>query len=400
MILERATELEEQPFSSSKERWDWHMTNMSMTDPFVHNILLLMTRKEDYTIPTMAVGIVKGKLHIYYNPDFINELSDPELRYVLTHEVFHVSLHHTTERQSTDKKQKKKHNVAADLAVNSLISENNRRKMPTGKNKGCLPKDYDLPVKLSLDQYLALLPDMPGVDGKHGCFDDHDRWTEKEAEIVRETVRSMVERMSKSDKYWGNTSADIRDIIQAAQKPKVDWTDRLHVSFGDILSKERRYTKRKPNPRYGWPFVGTVKEYTGRVLVEADVSGSVNRKQLGQFISEVNYLRDYVPVDFCMFDAHITQAPVEFNGEIEYEIVGGGGTSFQPGMDLAEKEGYRNVVVLTDGYAPVPTQPRGVDQIIWVLIDEGRNSPISKSCPWGEKIYITSDDGYQINKGS
>lgn len=377
---------------TTEQRWTWHMSQMVMTDPFSYKILLMMNKVPSMNLPTMGVKIEKGKLHLYYNPKFLGELTDPELRFVITHEVFHVCLHHCSSRGPSDKKEHDLYNYGADLAANSLISENERRKMPRGAHKGMLPSDFEIPSKLSMEQYVALLREVQDQLPKYGRFDDHDGWSEEHAESIDEQIRSTIEGMSKSDKYWGNMSADCKDIIIAAQRPKVDWTQHLHSFMGGLLSHDKRYTKRFPNRRYGWPFVGQIHEYTGKVLVGLDVSGSMSKKQLSQLLCEINFLREYMQVDLVLFDAEITIGPDPFDEEkIEFGIIGGGGTSFQPVMDLAEKEGYQALIMATDGYAGACTKPQGVDQILWCLID-------SESCPvdWGEKLYITSDEGYGV----
>ena len=54
----------------------------------------------------------------------------------------------------------------------------------------------------------------------------------------------------------------------------------------------------------------------------------------------------------------------------EVTALGRGGTSFQEPVDYAHEKGYDGLLILTDGYAPVPTLPDGMrTKIIWVCQD-------------------------------
>jgi predicted metal-dependent peptidase len=73
---------------------------------------------------------------LYYNPDFINPLSDEEIEGCLLHEILHLALRHLIRCGTRDKEI---FNISADLCVNWLVNKN----------------DYYLPKG-------ALLPDREG----------------------------------------------------------------------------------------------------------------------------------------------------------------------------------------------------------------------------------------------
>lgn len=70
----------------------------------------------DSTIDTAMTDARK----IYFSPDFIDELSDKELDFVLMHEVLHVALQHCF-RYSGDGYDQEQFNIACDTVVNSTI---------------------------------------------------------------------------------------------------------------------------------------------------------------------------------------------------------------------------------------------------------------------------------------
>ena len=55
---------------------------------------------------------------IYFGPDFMKDLSDSELEFVLMHEVMHIVLMHC---QRQEDRNQQMFNVAADIVVNSNI---------------------------------------------------------------------------------------------------------------------------------------------------------------------------------------------------------------------------------------------------------------------------------------
>lgn len=86
-------------------------SSLIMNQPFFGCLALNLQLMEDETCGTMATD---GR-HLFYAPDFVTRLSDPELRGVLMHEVLHCAHGHMLRRRGRDPK---KWNVACDYAIN------------------------------------------------------------------------------------------------------------------------------------------------------------------------------------------------------------------------------------------------------------------------------------------
>lgn len=388
-------------YRSFEERWEWIITFMVLEDMFVHSMLMMMEKRPTTSIPTMGVSVEDASLILFYNPIFINSLSDSELRYVVTHEIYHVALHHCTVRRPEDLKQQGIWNKAADLAINSLIPESADRAMPKGKNKGLKPKDFGFEEKLSMEQYLQLLRDKNddgsdgagGVygssggeggdkDGKGQGFDDHGGW--RESEIVKEIIRNKIEQLATSERAWGNMPGDVKAMILAAQKSKVDWRKLLRHFLGLLPSSRQQSTFTKPNRRYGWPYCGSKRLHVDRKLVAIDTSGSIGDDELAQFLVEVNKLAEIQPVDLQLFDHQLQGKCKPFEKKhAHYEFTGRGGTSFTPVFQYAEEHRYQSLIILTDGAAEAPPRPARVRDILWVLTGGG-NPPVD----WGRRVHI------------
>lgn len=395
--------MEKEPkYAGLTERWEWVIAFMVMEDLFVHEILLMMDKRSSKSVDTMGVSVIDSRLVLFYNEDFVARLSDPELRYVLTHEIYHLILHHCTKRVPNDPAQAKKHNIAADLAVNSLIPVSADRKPPTdenGKQIGCFPDTREFPKSegfepmLSMEQYLQLLEDQDG-DGENGhgegngAFDEHEGWDE--SELTDQMVKDKVEQLSRNERAWGKIGADVQAIILAAQRSQVPWTKVLRHFLGQIVSAERLPSFKKPNRRYPYPYCGSVSKCIDRKLVAIDTSGSVSDDELSQFLTEINKLAEIQPVDVCLFDTRITQEPQPFNRKKRsYDFKGRGGTDFQPVMDLAEKRRYSSLIMLTDGGAAATPRPKYVKDVIWVLCNGG-TAPVD----WGKSVPVVTKKGY------
>lgn len=398
-------------YKSFDDRWEWLIAFMVIEDPFVHEILMIMDKIVTTAIPTMAVAPKDGKILLLYNKEFCNSLSDPELRFIVKHEIYHVVLHHISRRKPIEEEAQALHNLAADLAINSLIPDTAQCCMPTRKEcKGIRPSDpqFKFEEKLSMEQYYQLLEeqfkgggkgkgegdgkggeggekeDGDGKDGKGGGLDDHSTWSEKDAEIIKETIRQKVEQLAKRSKVWGNMPGDVKEMILAAQRSYVPWHRYLRHYFGNLISSRRESTFKKPNRRFGYPYSGSKYKHIDRKCVYWDSSGSVGDKDLSQFTAETNKLAEIMPVDLQVFDTDLQGPTVKWDKKkLQVHVPGRGGTDFSAIMKHAEAQRYQSIIIFTDGCASACARPQFVKDILWVIVGGGK-PPVS----WGDVINI------------
>ena len=360
---------------------------MAFNDPFNFTFLMKTSRSSSKSVPTMGVYAKNGKLFLNYNLEFMNTLTKPELRYVLAHEVGHISLHHISHRSSHDPKRHKLENIAQDLAINSLLPDTSEMAVPRhkedmivdgkviakkGTRMGVFPSDYGFPEHLSYEQYLALLeqefkdqeaPDLEGVS-----FDDHKKFEEDvEADAL---IRAVVKKIDRGSK-WGNIPGKMQEAVKKAQYTEVPWWQYVRQYLGNFVSMEKEQTRRKPHRRMGYPFFGETNEYIGEVHVYVDTSASVGEKELAKFVAEIEKLSDYMPIYLWMFDTAVQnpdKKPKPFhNARIkEIKFDGRGGTNFQAAVDHAAKNRARYVVIMSDGECSCPTVQSGMD-ILWCI---------------------------------
>lgn len=413
----------------SEKKFEWVVAFMAFQDPFTHEILMLMNKRPTTQIPTMGVEVKESGLVLHYNPEYFNALSLEEQRWVFMHEVFHVVLHHCTNRRPADPTQMQLFNVACDLTVNSLIEKSGSLKAPPGV---LFPKQFKFPEKLSVEQYMDLLRDFiqpdkqkgPGKekgdgepqddegdgelqgneeseDGEEqegngkskgngepnlegGQWDDHSMWNE--SEIVSQDIRNAIEYIKNTNK-WGSVGGDAQSIIEAAQRPQINWRGLLRHYLGQIPSPYRTPTFRKPNRRHGWPYSGQKRLYVNKALFAIDTSGSIEDHNLSQFLAELNKYVEQYPADLVLWDTRITYGPKPFGRKNpKFTFSGRGGTDPSDVIDLAEERGYKTIVFLTDGAFSTPRQPKC--DVVWVITEDG-NKPVD----WGKHVQLYHKNG-------
>lgn len=394
----------EKKYTDFHQRWEWIITFIVLEDMFVHEILMMMDKSRNDAVDTMAISLKDNRICLEYAEPFCDSLTDPELRYVITHEVYHLVLHHCTLRLPENKEDRKLYNMAADLAINSLIPQGKDRHMPkdkkTGKNIGLVPKDMGFEEKLSMEQYVQLLREQQDQNKKDGKsdqqssegFDNHDGW--KESSIIKEIIRNKIEQLAKDERVWGKMPGETKALILAAQKSYVSWERYLKHYYGTIVSPKQTRTMKRPDRRFGYPYPGKKRGYTDHKLVAIDASGSTwfGDDDLAQFLTETNKLAEIQPVDLVLFDTTITVGPISFaKKHVSLEFKGGGGTDFNDVFKLADERRYQSLIILTDGAASAPPKPEFVKDILWVLTGNG-DPPVD----WGTRIRIVPKGQPQI----
>jgi len=97
--------------------------------PFFGGLLARLLIRENRGIDTMCTDGVS----IHYNPDFVLELKDGEIMWIIAHELLHCALLHFLRMPSKDPVSIKIWNYATDYAINQMLT-------PIDPNSGGNPK--------------------------------------------------------------------------------------------------------------------------------------------------------------------------------------------------------------------------------------------------------------------
>lgn len=232
-------------------------------------------------------------------------------------------------------------------------------------------------------------PSDPGQNKNAPSFPSEDLsslW--EEDSMMNAAIDSIIEdvQSSGSEYVWGSLAGAMAETIIANTKARVDYRKILSGFRASMLSSKRHLTRMRPNRRSGFENMGSIRRFDTCLLVAVDVSGSVSSAMLQHFYSIIGRLFKYGVeiVDVVQFDARLGEVQSLEKSKKRIEVLGRGGTSFQPIFDFVhEEKKYDGLIILTDGYAPEPKKPkRFKTPVVWVCTDE-KSYEINKS--WMKK---------------
>ena len=105
---------------AAKFELDPHLIKLMWDEPFFAKILRPVTKVKTDKIPTAGVLAKEGDIKMWWNPKFLAGLTADQVKGLLKHECYHLVFEHTTTRRMTPHII---HNYATDLAINSMIPE-------------------------------------------------------------------------------------------------------------------------------------------------------------------------------------------------------------------------------------------------------------------------------------
>ena len=180
---------------------------------------------------------------------------------------------------------------------------------------------------------------------------------DKSKTIVRQfIVEAALGALQMAHSGIGSLPGGLERLIDEFTKSKVRWQDYLEETLttvmGDDYSFRRPY---KPTLIYCDTYNPTVlSPEKSKVVVIVDTSGSIGKKELQTFLSEVQEILKQYKVIFISCDATVqTVVEDEDIEKIIENVKGGGGTEFEPAFEWIEnniQEYGIPVILMTDGY--------------------------------------------------
>lgn len=353
--------------------------------PFFASILLKRKLIEDKSIPTAAVD-QRGQ--IYYNPDFIEQLTVPQATFLLAHEVGHVIGQHASRRGT---RQAKRWNTAGDAWINDMLKDAQVGEFISG--------GVDMPGSRNetVDAIYNSLPDDldgsgPGK-GPGGIGDDlierGSPLTQDEADKIDAETRVEIAQAAQAAKMQGKMPAALQKIIAELIEVRTPWyeiLERYMTSFkaGDI-------TWARPNRRFEQylPSTGKVAEM-GEVVIQIDVSGSISPQELNYYNGHLQRIIELCAperVHVLYVDTAVCKHEVfERGNDFALEFYSGGGTDMEEGFKYLDKEGITPevFVCLTDGYTSFNPSSKPAYPVVWCI-----SSNVEP--PYGDTIHFTLD---------
>jgi len=341
--------------------------------PFFGNIITRMPCiAADKWLGSMATD---GK-YIYFNHEFINNLTFKNLAFVLAHEVLHVVYEHMGRQERLNQDIFR---IAADFVINDELTTIGVGEMPKGRVAGLYDPKYhgwytervydDLKDELQsnskkLAEMMSKQFDEHMDDSQDG--DESSAPTEDgpakisasdRAVMKSETVQAVITAAQNSG--IGNLPAGVQIKIGDLTEPKMDWKTMLATNLTSLIPCDYSFLKMS---RYGWHLdailPGVEMEKAVKIEVMLDSSGSCYH-EAAKFLSEVNGIMQQYPsyeIGVTTFDTKCYNRQVfsSENGEdiTTYEVLGGGGTDGGAIFRFIRDEGIETdrLVIFTDGY--------------------------------------------------
>jgi predicted metal-dependent peptidase len=394
--------------------------DLNKSHPFFAYILMNMQveqtkSKDKETCPTMAVNQYGD---LWWNKEFVDTLDNDELRFVLAHEVSHIS---TLTFQRLGRRDMTLWNIATDLVINYMLIDEGFRApkgillpdhrgiytFPSGKDGKAIK--IDLNEKNAEQVYEDLCKNAKkikkmvkadgsgnyeGQVGKHLEGDKNDKGksqgkgkTDADTKANENKWKRKAIEGATQAKMRGNMSASMERMLGEMLEPVVDWRQKLFAYITNDLPVD--YSMRMPSRRFmaTGVYTPTVVRESLELIVGVDISGSIGHEEYVEFMSEVlGIANSYRQVKMRVIawachvderdDIEVTNATQDVLRKCKY--FGGGGTELSCLTRYIEEKDYKTklLVVLTDGYIEHnPQLPEGTD-CLFVLSRNGHDDVV------------------------
>jgi predicted metal-dependent peptidase len=339
-------------------------------------------------------------LNEYYNWAFVDDLSDPELRFLVLHECRHKMYKHLTIWDFLYKEDAQLANMACDYVINLEIVDENKdgfavmpvwtqaqvdrltpeerqqfdaQGLKLGDNMGlCEERFRGMNTKQVYD-ILKKEKEQRQQSGKgqqsgraSGVMDEH-MWEQAQQmgeEVKQDIARQIDQALRQGALSAGKTGATVSRAVEKLLEPKVDRKELLRQFLTEHVAGRDMTSWHRPNRRFmssGMYMPSLLSESAGELVFACDTSGSVTQKLLSEELGEVVALcRSLNPskVHLLYWGHHVVAHELYGDGHTPVEAMvdstkpaGGGGTMPQCIPDYMKENNIRPacVVVLTDG---------------------------------------------------
>ncbi len=360
--------------------------------------------------PSVPTACTNGRDEMY-GREFVKQLNDAELRFLVLHEVYHKLFRHLTTWQHLYQQDAQLANMACDFVINLKIVDDNAKDgfatMTGVLEGGCYDTKY---AGMDTAQvYNLLRDDQNGNEGGQGSeslpgggqpFDEHD-WDgaeEMTADEQRELAREIDEAVRQGALVAGKLgSGGDRDLAELLQ-PQVNWREVLREFVQNTCTGSDYSTYRRPNRRYlssGMYMPSGISEQVGELVVAIDTSGSIGQRELSAFLTEVKEICETVhpeSVRLMYWDTSVCRDEKYDMHELDTLVqstkpAGGGGTDVDCVTDYIRDNNInaQAAIVLTDGYL-FGGWGQWTMPVLWCVMDSGRTADVGKT------VHIKSRD--------
>lgn len=339
----------------------------------------LTSKLEFVEKPEISTAGTDGR-RIYYNPEFVNELTLKQTIGLILHEVGHNMLAHPARIGERDKQVA---NIAMDIALNELLNKyfdesGVRQTLDAELPPGGLFGDDPIYKKYAGWNWERIYHDLMdqvqkngGGKGKgsglpkqfdevmQGMNEDGTPMTPQEAEALAKEWAMAAQQAATMAKQRGTLPGFMEELIADMTHPKVDWRAQVRDFFSKIAKDEQSYRRFNRRFMHADTYLpGMYSEHLGLIRFYVDTSGSMGSEEFKLGMGALNDIFEELrpeAIQFVQCDTRIVSDETLTPDDLPLtakEFKGRGGTTLTPMFqhNLAQKEDAELVVCLTDGY--------------------------------------------------
>lgn len=372
--------------------------------PFFGSVIANVNYMEEADLKTAATD---GRT-IYYNPTFLNSLSNEEQLFVIAHEVCHIAFNHINRA--------KDHipdlwNIATDAVINVFLKKDGLKMIDGGVDiKDAINYDAE-----QLYQKLKQNAKVVNIEVAV-CVKNHKKWTEGKKSISNNSnIDKIIEKIQKEFSAEGegetfeknrkkrqeifdkkkeelsnslnkfpenNPSSSIRNINNIGNSnPLLD----IRYLLRESITYEVDWSYKNADIDNGVLCPRLEERPFNETEIVLDTSGSIDDELLKAFLREIRGILYYSKLKVGCFDTRFYgfNEIRDLNDIENMEFPGGGGTNFSVAVD-AFTEQTPNHIVFTDGYA---YDPEKTIDVIWIVFGNKNFKP-----KYGKVIYISLEE--------
>jgi len=389
-------------------------TRLILDRPFLGALVLRLPIKA--VKPERCKSIGTDVRALYYNPEYIKNLTLDQTQFVLAHEALHCALSHFARREH---RVKHRWDIACDMAINPLLIKDGLKPPPGVLLKSGFEDmmaeeiypyiDDDMEEETHDDHFYdqenksgdasggqPLDQDQDseqgGGSGQGQADSDHSGdvprpLSETEQEQLEVQWRQRLAGAAQQAMQAGKLGATMARLVEHLLQPQLPW--RMLLARYMTASARDDYSYQRPSRREGNAILPTLKSTQVDVVVVLDTSGSINDTEMREFISEIDAIKGQMRARLTL---HACDAALCEHGPWIYEpweefsmpdnIYGRGGTRFVPAFEWLEQAGYRPdlLVYFTDAEGEFPSSEPGFP-VLWLIKGRGK-------VPWGQRIQL------------
>ena len=304
--------------------------------------------------------------------EFVETLTDEEIRGVFIHELYHIIYMHAAVYLWMHKTNPKLANVVWDYRINGQIVAENRvdgfAKLPDG---GLYDSKYDGMLEGDIWKLLYKEEEEGGAGGVpsdgQGGMDEHDVEAfeslseEEQRELANDVQEAIRQGLLAAEKSGKGGNKDLEELVEVV----IPWEDILQEWCVDTCSGGEDGTFRVPNRKYMPMDIirpSRIQDKLDDLVISIDTSGSIQSKEITVFVSVMRSIIETLAIN----NVHVIYWDTEVRSHEVYgetaiplsELVnttkpkGGGGTNVTCVPEYIKQNNIQaeGVVVLTDGH--------------------------------------------------